>query len=152
MLQNLVIGVGPPSLDGEVGSSAIMIPVGSAPSSFRIPIANLDKSDSRYSRSDILALRALPAGRITGLGARRDFHHGVLKPDAAYDTRGPRNNRGHHADDGDQEACPSVIAVGFQRRVRRISQPDVGDRSALDPDRAHQSSLHGPSGRRLTPS
>ena len=32
----------------------------------------------RSNIPDILALRALPAGRITGLGARRDFHHGLL--------------------------------------------------------------------------
>jgi TPR repeat protein len=29
-----------------------------------------------------LGRRALPAGRLTGLGARRDFHHGVLRPRA----------------------------------------------------------------------
>ena len=31
----------------------------------------------------ILGRRALPAGRLTGLGARRDFHHGLLDPDLA---------------------------------------------------------------------
>jgi hypothetical protein len=32
----------------------------------------------RSNIPDILARRALPAGRITGLGATPDFHHGLL--------------------------------------------------------------------------
>src|SRR6266852_9180139 len=75
MLQNLVIGVAPPSLDGEVGRSAIMIPVGSAPSSFRIPSANLDKSDREYLREEQRSQTGCSAGRM-----QSDFHHGLLIP------------------------------------------------------------------------
>jgi hypothetical protein len=31
---------------------------------------------------DILGRRALPAGRLAALGARRYFHHGLLEPEA----------------------------------------------------------------------
>jgi hypothetical protein len=45
MLQNLVIGVGPPGVDGEVGSSAIMIPGEVGPFVVQDSSFNLDKSE-----------------------------------------------------------------------------------------------------------
>src|SRR5712691_1770852 len=87
-----------------------MIPVGSAPSSFRSPSANLDKSDREYLREEQRSQTGCSAGRM-----QSDFHHGLL---------GLENGRGLGSrEKGDQR----LSGLGILCRPRNTSHP--GSRS-----------------------
>ena len=73
----------------------------------------------RSNMPDILTPCALPSGRIAGLGARRDFHHGLLCDSA-------RSPRPHSADHPDLTAhmMPTQILARADSRTREHIEDD----------------------------